>query len=75
MVNLDEINNPRQNAKRDNRSFSATQLSPNRSHSDIPPDELIGSLANALENKRARQVSEWESLGAKSVQASIATYR
>ena len=23
-------------------------------------DELIGSLANAYENKRARQVTEWE---------------
>jgi len=27
----------------------------------ITTDEIIGSLANAYENKRARQVFEWES--------------
>ena len=28
----------------------------------IPNDEIISSLANAYENKRARQVYEWELL-------------
>ena len=75
MVNLNEINTPRQNATRDNRSFSATQFPPNRSQIDIPHDELIRFLANAVENKRARQVFEWELLGAKTAQPSIASYR
>jgi hypothetical protein len=34
------------------------------SHKDrTQNDDLIGSLANAYENQRARQVSEWERVG------------
>lgn len=44
-------------------SAAALDLSPDKNslrRSQI--DEVIGSLANAYENKRARQVSEWERL-------------
>ena len=40
-------------------TFSSQRL--NNSKSSYV-DEVIGSLANAYENKRARQVSEWERL-------------
>lgn len=34
-------------------------------------DDLIGSLAEAYENKRARQVFEWEIMRRKNIQKSI----
>ena len=34
-------------------------------------DELIVSLANAYENRRARQVSEWERLGGQSLSRAV----
>jgi hypothetical protein len=39
----------------------------NRSKEIGGNDELIGSLANAYENLRARQVSEWEQLRRRAV--------
>ncbi|MGH9819278.1 MAG: hypothetical protein ACRD43_03840 [Pyrinomonadaceae bacterium] len=33
-----------------------------------PNDELIGSLANAHENRRAQQVTEWEQIGLMTMQ-------
>ena len=35
------------------------------------PDELIVSLSDAYENKRARQVVEWEKLGKQKIQPTI----
>jgi hypothetical protein len=40
-----------------------TAHSKNASKNDnLSPDELIGFLADAYENKRARQVFEWETI-------------
>jgi len=36
-----------------------------------PNDDLILSLSDAYENKRARQVVEWETLGRKKAQPTI----
>ncbi|MBV9215316.1 MAG: hypothetical protein JO053_03995 [Acidobacteria bacterium] len=41
-----------------------------RSVSLAPSDEVIAALANAPENRRARQVSEWESLRRHNLHAS-----
>ena len=41
------------------RSFSSSR--------NINDDDVIASLANARENRRARQVNEWEHLGVKSM--------
>lgn len=38
------------------------------SRSNTPTDELIVSLSDAHENKRARQVVEWEKLGRQKAQ-------
>lgn len=35
---------------------------------NAPPDDLIGSLADAYENKRARAVVEWEKTRRRNVQ-------
>ncbi len=43
--------------KSDNKS-----LQRDRSSADTRSDELISTLANAVENRRARQVNEWESM-------------
>lgn len=52
-------------ADRRHENESSTQLlsalSPKRERS--MNDDLIGSLAGAYENERARQVSEWERVG------------
>ncbi len=49
-----------------NRSVPATIQSTNSDakhlRSNTYDDDVIGSLANAYENKRARQVLEWEHL-------------
>jgi hypothetical protein len=34
----------------------------NRSKENLVNDELIGALANAPENRRAQQVTEWEQM-------------
>ena len=49
--------------------FSET-LSAARPHNRPRFDDLIVSLANAHENRRARQVSEWESMGRQIFRAS-----
>ena len=43
-------------------NYISETLSPNRSNIKNAPrfDDLIVSLANAHENRRARQVTEWE---------------
>ena len=46
-----------------NRSSSSDNFVNRRTnYPESAADELIGSLANAYENKRARQVTEWERL-------------
>ena len=55
----DRINNTRQGETRRPQhvqTFPSKQLLPDRG----TLDELIMSLANARENRRARQVNEWE---------------
>lgn len=61
-----ETTNP--NSTRDNRSRNLHE-----SHSRIASaperrdDDVIASLANARENRRARQVGEWERIGFRSL--------
>jgi hypothetical protein len=53
---VDRIKNTHEGGSRrpqTSQTISSNKLSP-------PVDELIVSLANARENRRARQVSEWE---------------
>jgi hypothetical protein len=64
------VNRKNTNVARDidrvNENESSTQLLSTRQPSlreRTTNDDLIGSLANAYENKRARQVSEWERVG------------
>ena len=63
-----ERSNP--NTARDNSirsrsdDHSRRSLAPGAKATD---DEVIASLANARENRRARQVNEWEHLGVKSM--------
>jgi len=56
---IDRID-PRDHARESN----SQTLSPSRSYNSRarPFDEVIVSLANAKENRRARQVSEWEQM-------------
>jgi len=51
-------NIPRDHARENN----SQTLTSSRSHTTNarPSDDVIASLANATENRRARQVSEWE---------------
>lgn len=65
MVNRKNTNVAR-DARRINENETSTQLLSTRQSSQrerTKTDDLIGSLANAYENKRARQVSEWERVG------------
>jgi len=50
------------NAHLENRNLSRSRNSQSQSqnNSTITADEIILSLANTYENKRARQVFEWE---------------
>ncbi|MBK6723312.1 MAG: hypothetical protein IPG58_08560 [Acidobacteria bacterium] len=52
-------NNPRDHARESN-----SQIHTSRSNKTNlrPFDDVIASLANATENRRARQVSEWEGM-------------
>ena len=45
--------------ERGSRSLSSSR--------NLNDDDVIASLANARENRRARQVNEWEHLGVKSM--------
>lgn len=51
-------------------TFFSEALSSARSQHKRRFDDLIVSLANAHENRRARQVSEWESIGRQVTRAS-----
>lgn len=68
------VNRKNTNVARDTRRISehetSTQLLSTRQPSQrerTMNDDLIGSLANAYENMRARQVSEWERVGFQSI--------
>lgn len=58
-----------------NEKAVTTELSnrtlPEDSFEANPSDEIISSLANAYENKRARQVYEWELLRRNSFHATL----
>jgi hypothetical protein len=61
---------PNPNTARDNTIRSRAEENRPRSLSssrNINDDDVIASLANARENRRARQVNEWEHLGVKSM--------
>ena len=62
MVNLDDTNTPRNstNSVQGSRISEPTQTRNPLNREKAPNDDVIMSLANAYENKRARQVSEWE---------------
>ena len=65
MVNRKNTNVAR-DTRRINENETSTQLLSTRQPSQrerSSNEDLIGSLANAYENKRARQVSEWERVG------------
>jgi hypothetical protein len=51
-------------------SYVSELLSPQKKQSkeNLVNDELIGALASAYENQRARQVTEWERMRRMSVQ-------
>ena len=67
MVNQNESSTVSSNdaSSASNNSFSTEYLSPRNLQPS--PDDVIRSLANAYENERARQVSEWERLRSISV--------
>ena len=54
-------------------NYISDTLASNRKYIKNPPrfDELIVSLTNAHENRRARQVSEWERLGGQSLSRAV----
>ena len=56
--------NPVRNDHSSNRKESHSRAASARISSD---DEVIASLANARENRRARQVGEWERVGFRSI--------
>ncbi|MEQ1923795.1 MAG: hypothetical protein ABL952_14920, partial [Pyrinomonadaceae bacterium] len=53
------------NIPRDHARENNSQIHTSRSNnSNVRPfDDVIASLANATENRRARQVNEWERIG------------
>jgi hypothetical protein len=61
MVNRNDTDTPR---RRDLDNQVLTGFGPRKSASiALPPaDDVIVSLANAYENQRARQVTEWEQM-------------
>lgn len=50
------------------REFRSAQLR-NASSKAVVLDDIITSLANAHENRRARQVTEWQSVAARTFRA------
>ena len=67
MVNRSHADNARNlDRSRDHNSTQHRQASAKV----IYVDDLITSLANAHENRRARQVTEWQRLGAQTLRAS-----
>ena len=67
MVARNETDTPRQNETvRDPNSTAVNSFASYRSTKIMaapPSDDVIVSLANAYENQRARQVTEWEQMG------------
>lgn len=59
MVNRNETNIARPNDRSSNTSFNPEHFPAQQSKTI---DDVIYSLANASENRRARQVTEWERL-------------
>ncbi len=68
MVNPDNKNAARSSAQFQRKDISNPKPFSSRKSSN---DDLIGALANAYENKRARQVSEWERINTVSVHRSV----
>lgn len=58
-VEIDKTNEPETPAVLDYSSSLLPQRK-TKSHDNSPSDDLIVSLSDAYENKRARQVFEWE---------------
>lgn len=75
MVNQNEIQSCEAQRETNTSIPSSARFLNRHPKHNFSSDELIVTLANAVENKRARQVNEWESLGMKAVQATIAAYR
>ena len=63
MVNRNDIRSARPENSNFNSRQAFTDASSTKKYNT--DDDVIGSLANSYENKRARQVSEWESLRAR----------
>lgn len=59
MVNRNEPNTARPNDRNSNSSYKFEHF-PTQKPTNI--DDVIYSLANTIENRRARQVTEWERL-------------
>ncbi len=68
MVNRQNINGAREIDRSNEeeisqtRNFSSETFPSRRNPISDPTDDVIGSLSDAYENMRARQVSEWERL-------------
>jgi hypothetical protein len=68
MVNRSHADNARNFDRSHDRGSSQHRRS---SAKAIYVDDIITSLANAHENRRARQVTEWQRLGAQTFRASV----
>jgi predicted GNAT family acetyltransferase len=66
MVNRNHADTPRNSDRTHDRNSSQHR---HGSAKAIFIDDIITSLANAHENRRARQVTEWQSVAANSVRA------
>ena len=68
MANRDRSNKTPHHSEIDRRSRPAEH---NLSFKHRESDEVIYSLSNSYENRRARQVGEWEDLGLRSARNSF----
>lgn len=59
MVNRNETNTARPNDRKSNTSFKPERF---RAEQSKNIDDVIYSLADTIENRRARQVMEWEKM-------------
>ena len=60
MVKNAAAKSPYESEKTLNSAAARTSTSQSQQYRNYSVDDIILSLANAYENKRARQVSEWE---------------
>jgi hypothetical protein len=60
MVKNAAAKSPYESEKTLNSAATRTSISQSQQFKNYSADDVILSLANAYENKRARQVSEWE---------------